>query len=254
MRILLTNDDGYQSEGIIAFKKALAESGHAVWVLAPDENMSACSQSITTHRPLRVRQLDDENCFSCSGTPADCVILALRGALGTVFDCVVSGINIGPNLGDDITFSGTVAAARQSVLMGTPAVAFSLFDEMHGAPYLFDVISSQISKRLPQLVALSDSDHLVNVNIPNINREMSWISAHPSLRLYDDIFSVCSPPNSQDRFFFMAAEPRKITPERQSDLATVQNGNVSVSMINIHPIARATSDDIDSISDLNSEG
>lgn len=254
MRILLTNDDGYQSDGIVSLKKTLEKSGHAVWMMAPDKNMSACSHSITTQHPLRVRPLGDVNCFSCNGTPADCVILALRGVLETKFDCVISGINIGPNLGDDITFSGTVAAARQSVLMGTPAVAFSLFAEVGRVPYFFDNISLQISKQLSRLIVLSDSNHLVNVNLPNSDQEMRWVSAYPSVRLYDDVLSMYSPPDSQDRFFFMAAEPRRITPKQRSDWAVVQNGDIAVSIINIHPTVRMVSGDTDPVSRLNSEG
>lgn len=248
MRILLTNDDGFRSEGILSLKRALLECGHTVWMLAPAKNMSACSQSITIQRPLHVCPLDDEKCFSCDGTPADCVILALRGALETTFDCVISGINIGPNLGDDITFSGTVAAARQSVLMGTPAVACSLFEEINSTPYFLDMASLQIGKRLAQLISLSDRSHLVNINIPNINKEMRWFFANPSLRLYDDTFSTHTPPDSQDRFFFMKAKPRNLVPKKNSDLAIVQNGDIAVSIINIHPLARAFSGELDPIS------
>lgn len=176
MRVLLTNDDGYRSAGIMALHATFTNHGHEVWMMAPTENMSACSHSITTTRPLCVSMVQEPRGFACNGTPVDCVILALRGALEVEFDCVVSGINIGPNLGDDITFSGTVAAARQSVLMGTPAIAISLFDEISNAPQFFESVAAQIGKRLPQLVALSDTDHLVNINFPNNDRQMRWVA------------------------------------------------------------------------------
>ena len=242
MNILLTNDDGYRSKGILALKEALAVCGHTVWMIAPTDNMSACSHSITIARPLRVRPLNDTRSFSCSGTPADCVILGLRGVVDGGCDCVVSGINLGPNLGDDITFSGTVAAARQGVLMGLPAVAVSLFDEQRRTPYFLNAAAAQVSARLPELLALSDEHHLVNINVPNSEQQMRYVSAHPATRLYDDLFSSYSPPNSRDRFYFMASVPRDAPPQQNSDLETVRNGDIAVSVINIHPAARDVSD------------
>lgn len=248
MRILLTNDDGHWSEGIAALREALTQKGHTVWTVAPTRNMSACSQSITTTRPLRLRPLSDERCFSCNGTPADCVILGLSGVLDTAFDCVVSGINIGPNLGDDITFSGTVGAARQSVLMGKPAIAVSLFNELRPRPHFFTVAATHVATHLPRLVSLSDSNHLVNINIPNNDNDMQWVFAHPAARLYDDFFSTHAPPHSADRFYFVSSAPKKITPEQHSDLAAVRNGQIAVSVINIHPYAKHMGDGGDPLS------
>ena len=126
MRILLTNDDGVRARGIELLRAALRPLGE-VWVVAPDREQSACSHALTLNDPLRVQRLE-ERIFTVSGTPTDCVLLAIRGVVGVMEprpDLVVAGINHGPNLGDDVTYSGTVAAAMEGSLLGLPGVAFS---------------------------------------------------------------------------------------------------------------------------------
>ncbi|MEM6454538.1 MAG: 5'/3'-nucleotidase SurE [Acidobacteriota bacterium] len=126
MRILVTNDDGIFSEGIHALADAAAAIGSDVTVVAPDREQSATSHSLTLHRPLRVRKVRP-GWYSVDGTPTDCVNMALNGLLKDARpDLVVSGINLGPNLGDDVTYSGTVSATFEANLYGIPAVAFSL--------------------------------------------------------------------------------------------------------------------------------
>ena len=236
MRILITNDDGYRSEGIMALQKALCD--HEVWMLAPSKNMSACSQSITPNSPLRIYPLHDARSFSYDGTPADCVIVGLKELFDTTFDCVVSGINIGPNLGDDITFSGTVAAARQGTLMGTPSIAISLFDEVNKHTHFFASAAKQVCSRLESLLALTDADHFVNVNVPNIDTRMQFSLTTPAVRLYEDHVYSFIPPNSNERYCYMSATPHTVTPRKGTDWAAVIDGRISVSVINIHPSAK----------------
>jgi 5'-nucleotidase len=125
MRILVTNDDGVRSPGIRALAEALAPLGE-IWIVAPDRERSAASHSISLHRPLRIAKVE-ERVFTTDGTPADCVYLAVNHLLkGSPPDVIASGINHGPNLGDDITYSGTVAAALEGTMLGFPSVAVSL--------------------------------------------------------------------------------------------------------------------------------
>ena len=125
MRILVTNDDGVRSPGIRALAEALSTIAE-VWIVAPDRERSAASHSISLHRPLRISKVD-ERVFSTDGTPSDCVYLAVNHLLqGNRPDFLASGINHGPNLADDITYSGTVAAALEGTMLGIPSVAFSL--------------------------------------------------------------------------------------------------------------------------------
>src|SRR6185503_18037314 len=129
MKVLLTNDDGIQAPGLGAMRRALRDlTDVEIAVIAPDANRSASARSITTRVPLWVEEIefDDGNSgFATDGTPVDCVRFASLGLVGEPPDLIVSGINHGANLGDDITYSGTVAAALEGILLGVPAVAVS---------------------------------------------------------------------------------------------------------------------------------
>ncbi len=135
MKILLTNDDGYDAPGINVLRERLMDDNHEVYVMAPATNQSGKSQSINISGKMKVRAID-ENFFSCAGTPADCVMTAIHGHLFERPDMILSGINRGPNLGLDILYSGTCGAARQGVLLGIPSAALSVMfpdDEIFGS-------------------------------------------------------------------------------------------------------------------------
>lgn len=164
MHILLSNDDGYLAEGLIALANAL--SSHAeISVVAPDRNRSAASNSLTLEMPLRVYAMDN-GFIKVDGTPTDCVHLAITGLLLQEPDMVFAGINHGSNLGDDVLYSGTVAAATEGRFLGLPAVAISL---VGSNPSHFDtaahvavtLLQQLINKPLPQ-------DTILNVNVPDV--------------------------------------------------------------------------------------
>lgn len=164
VRILLTNDDGIYSPGLVALEEALSEHWDTV-IIAPDREQSASSHSLTLHLPLRVHQLD-ENRYSIDGTPTDCVMLAMHGLLPRKPNLLVSGINHGSNLGDDVIYSGTVAAAVEGTLLGCSSIAISLVpDEDNG----FDLEQSKdvACKVVAEVIhsALKE-DFLLNVNVP----------------------------------------------------------------------------------------
>ena len=164
MHILITNDDGYLAPGIKILTQELAQVAD-VSVVAPDRNRSGASNSLTLKRPLRVEQSADR-CFYVDGTPTDCVHLALSGLLENPPDMVVSGINAGPNLGDDVLYSGTVAAAMEGRYLGLPAIAVSLA----GKPASYFDSAAQITRRLVEKLSRSPlpDDTLLNVNVPDI--------------------------------------------------------------------------------------
>ncbi len=167
MHLLITNDDGVQSAGLLALKRAL-EKEHEVAVFAPDRNWSAAGHSRKLHEPLTVRTLaleDGSSVTVSDGTPSDCVALALMGLVPGRPDLVVSGINRGPNVGSDVTYSGTVAAAMEAVLFGVPATAISL-DGYGGWDFAF---AADFARRLVLEIARHGlpADVLLNVNVPN---------------------------------------------------------------------------------------
>jgi 5'-nucleotidase len=170
--ILITNDDGIHAEGIRALAAALEgiDGLDAVRVVAPDREQSASSHSITLHQPLRVNALG-ENRWSITGTPTDCVLLAANGVFGGDRPLlVVSGINHGPNLGDDVTYSGTVAAAMEGFLLDIPSIAVSLAGtsgEFHFAT------AAHYARRLVARVLEAGASRaaLINMNVPNLPLE-----------------------------------------------------------------------------------
>ena len=164
MKILVSNDDGYHAKGIIALTEAL-EAVADVIVVAPDRNRSAASNSLTLTDPLRVKR-HAENRFSVNGTPSDCVHLALTGLLEEEPDLVVSGINHGANLGDDVIYSGTVAAAMEGRFLGLPTIAVSLASE--DRPTHFDTAGRVAAGMVKKLEAATlSSDVILNVNVPD---------------------------------------------------------------------------------------
>jgi 5'-nucleotidase len=176
VRVLLTNDDGISAPGLQAARRALRElDGVELDVIAPDSNRSATARSITTRSPLTVEEVEFEDGdvgYATDGTPVDCVRFAELGLVGGRPDLIVSGINHGANLGDDITYSGTVAAAFEGIVLGIPAVALSQqssgggmgyvsgqFDFGVAAPFAAELVRRLLSEPMPEAT-------LINVNCP----------------------------------------------------------------------------------------
>lgn len=165
--ILVTNDDGVYAPGIKALHDAVRHLGQAV-IVAPERDKSAVSHSLTMNRPLRVRQLE-EDVYTLDGTPTDCVTIGMNKILPEKPDLLVSGINPGPNLGDDISYSGTVSAAIEGTMYGIPSLAFSLageppFDFETAAGVAWKLASMALQFGLPEKT-------LLNINIPQLKPE-----------------------------------------------------------------------------------
>jgi len=177
VQILLSNDDGYLAPGLEILASSLSKLGELA-VVAPDRNRSAASNSLTLSRPLNV-QIADNGFYKVDGTPTDCVHLAITGILQTEPDIVISGPNDGPNMGDDVLYSGTVAAATEGRFLGLPAIAVSMgsFDPQH-----FETACWAIEKLIAklQLNPLTD-DTILNVNVPDLPVEQ--IKGFKSTRL-----------------------------------------------------------------------
>ncbi len=166
MRLLLSNDDGVLAPGLAALATAMRQLGD-VTIMAPDRNRSGASNSLTLSQPIRIHELEKQR-YSVSGTPADCVHLALRGFLDFSPDIVVSGINDAANMGDDTLYSGTVAAAMEGRNLGLPAVAVSIVSMDHRPQHFASAAKAavQVVSRLMQ--AKLPNDTLLNVNVPDL--------------------------------------------------------------------------------------
>ncbi|MBI1763403.1 MAG: 5'/3'-nucleotidase SurE [Acidobacteria bacterium] len=227
-RILVTNDDGYFSEGIAALAGALAAVGE-VTIVAPASEQSASSHSLTLTRPLRVRQLGERR-YNVDGTPTDCVVLALMTILkDNRPDLVVSGINHGANLGDDVTYSGTVAGAMEGVIFGVPSIAVSMTqrderDFSHAAALAARLAGKVLQEGIPD-------GTLLNVNVPPGEiRGVRW--TQQGIRgAQAHIVEGVDPRGKQ--YYWIGAQIYAAQVEPNSDYAAIKEGLVSITPLRV---------------------
>jgi 5'-nucleotidase len=244
MKVLLTNDDGIEADGLQTLRRALADvDGVELVVIAPDGNRSAVGRGITTRRPLVVERVefdDGTHGFATDGTPVDCVRLASLGLVeGFAPELVVSGINHGANLGDDVTYSGTVAAAFEGLVLGLPAIAVSqqsLKREMDfrlGLDFGFDHAARFIARVVEELedVPLPPST-LLNVNVPA--GEPSGVEVtRLGKRIYrDQLKAEGELEDGRRRYWIYGADPG-FEDEPGTDLAAVNSGRIAVSPLHL---------------------
>lgn len=235
MRILVTNDDGVTSEGLLALKVALSQE-HEVEVVAPDRNWSISGHNRTMDRPLRVNEVqlrDGSPAYSTDGTPSDCVALVALGLLGYRPDLVVSGINSGNNLGDDITYSGTVAAAMEALIEEIPSIAVS----MNTQPiWPVDVGAAFIQRLVHQISERGlANDVLLNVNVPNLPEEQikGVQVTRVGKRMYKDELIVRTDPRGNKYYWIGGANPPIDRLEPGTDVTAVAEGYVSITPIHL---------------------
>ena len=165
MRVLLTNDDGYGSDGIVAMEKALSNAGHEVWVMAPESQRSGKSHAISVNQSLRVKKMAPRH-YTCEGNPADCVMFASKKAIPIEPPyIVISGINCGFNIGEDMIYSGTCGAACEGSLRGFKSIAVSCWWDSD-RKYVYEDAASFIVEKLDMLLSVCAPDTYVNVNVP----------------------------------------------------------------------------------------
>lgn len=232
--ILVTNDDGIDSEGLLALKQALQRID-AVTVVAPDRNWTAAGHTKTMHRPLRVARVklaDGDYGYSSDGTPSDCVALALLGFLEERPTLVVSGINKGPNLGSDITYSGTVAAAMEGVVCGVPSIAVSCAAYLEWEFTYAAEFAAQLAREVRRRGLAGDV--LLNVNVPSLPRDQ--IAGVEITRLgrrtYRDQLIRRQDPFGRDYFWIGGEEPLGEL-EEGTDINAIAQRRVSVTPIHL---------------------
>ena len=232
MRILITNDDGIEAPGLNVMQKIASELSDDVWVVAPETEQSGAAHSLTLHEPLRLRQLS-ERIFAVKGTPTDCVIMAVRHVLkGEEPALVLSGVNRGSNIADDVTYSGTIAGAIEGTILGIPSIAMSLAVNWedprkihwetpmeHGA----GLVRKLIDAGWPQ-------DVLINVNFPD--REPSKVQGiqvteqgrrdQDYLRVEDRLVTRGNP------YYWLGFKPRSVLAPNGTDMSAVKSCAISV--------------------------
>ena len=231
LKILVTNDDGIHSEGITILARALQEIGD-VFVVAPDRERTAVAHSITLHRPLRVEKIR-KNAYAVDGTPADCVHLGLNFFLPERPHLVVSGINKGGNLGDDVTYSGTVSAAFEGTLLGIPSFAISLVSRSH---FKFHP-AARFAVRLARQVAKKGlpGDTLLNVNVPNVTeKEIKSYKITRQGRWTHDGGGVVEKVDPRGRKYYWIGEgPLSFDQKGDTDFKAVSDSYISITPLHL---------------------
>lgn len=229
MRALISNDDGVHAPGLAALEKAARAAGFETYVVAPDREQSASSHALTMHRPLRVSQTG-ERTWIVDGTPTDCVNLALSSLLkATPPDFVLSGINAGPNLGDDVTYSGTVACAFEGTLFGIRSIAFSL-DRANGVPDFG--AAEKVAEEVIRLAMAHtfQGETLWNVNIP-MGEPRGFRVTRMGRRRYGE--SVVEKIDPRGRPYFWIGGAHVDTHADGTDLTAVAGGYVSITPLHL---------------------
>lgn len=229
--ILICNDDGVRSEGIEALAAALKSVG-TVYVVAPDRERSAASHSLTLSHPLRVEKLGPRT-YSVDGTPTDCVNLGVNGILkGRKIDLLVSGINKGANLGDDITYSGTVSAAMEGTILGIPSIAVSVVTRSR---FRFDVASefAVTAARKVMQQGLPD-DTLLNVNVPNVPKDKiaGVRMTRMGKRVYGDVIVEKRDPRGR-KYYWIGGDYLTSEEVPGSDLEAIEDNCISITPIHL---------------------
>jgi 5'-nucleotidase len=229
MRIMLTNDDGIDAPGINILAKVLKEENHEILIVAPNKEESATSHSITLHVPLRIYERE-ENRFAVTGSPADCMLLASRVILKKPVDLVISGINCGPNMAEDILYSGTVAAALEAMFMGYKAIAISVaskIDEQFetAAYYLNQMLNSGLHE-------LIDKNEVFNINVPNVekNKIKGIRITRTGHRHYQDFVKIQKDPRGRKMYWIGGSKPLWVD-EEGTDFKVLSENFISITPI-----------------------
>ncbi len=226
---MVTNDDGVHSPGIVALAESLSSLGRVI-VVAPDRERSAAGHSLTLHHPLRAEQIRPD-VFAVDGTPTDCVNLGVHGLLDRRPDLVVSGINRGGNLGDDITYSGTVAAAMEATLMGVPAFAVSL-DARSFLPHQFAPAARYAARLARKIVAEGiPPDTFLNVNVPE-RAPLGVRLTRQGKRRYGDVVVEKVDPRGR-KYYWIGVGELGFEDSAGTDFHAVHNGFISVTPLHL---------------------
>jgi 5'-nucleotidase len=243
-RILVTNDDGIYAEGLAVLRDALAEVGE-VWVVAPERPRSASGHAITLHKPLRtemVRMPWGGEGHATNGTPSDCVVLGLM-ALMPSCELVVSGINLGPNLGEDLTYSGTVSAAMEGAICGRPSIAVSVADYERpdygpAARFTARLARQVLDRGLPP-------DVLLNVNVPNLpDAEIIGVAiTRQGKRRYDSRVEQRTDPRGKS-YYWLGGDIIPDAAADGTDAEAIMQGKISITPLHLDLTSYPTSEEL----------
>ena len=246
MRILLTNDDGIHADGLVALERIAAQLSDDIWICAPEYEQSGASRALTLADPIRVRQLDERR-FATTGTPTDCVMLGVRDLVGgRKPDLVLSGVNRGANLAEDVTLSGTVAGAIEGMALGVPAIALSQqgFYEPGTSYEASETFGPGVIKRLLELGW--PKDVVLNINFPN-----TPIDQITEVEVTSQGFRDMQVRHAEKRtdlrgkdYYWVGFQQTRSSPPEGTDLRALYDGKISVTPLHIDLTHNATVHDL----------
>ena len=234
MNILLTNDDGIDSQGILKPAEVLRSKGkYNVFVLAPDSDRSGVSHSFSIlYKPLKLTEISKDN-WKFTGLPVDCVIAAVMGGVPCKPDVIISGINRGANIGSDLHYSGTAAAARQGAMMGIPSIAVSLDAKEN---FYWEMAAGYLADHFEEFISMWEENIFLNVNIPNNkNGPDGMVNTWPVRTNYNDTMSIFRGPGNRD-WCYLKPGVESTVEEKGTDRDAVSRNLVSVSPVYVHPV------------------
>ncbi len=232
MRILITNDDGIEAPGLDALQKIASDLSDDVWVVAPETDQSGAAHSLTLHEPLRLRKLS-ERVFAVKGTPTDCVIMAVRHVLrGEEPTLVLSGVNRGCNIADDVTYSGTIAGAIEGTMLGIPSIAMSLAVNWEDPGKIHWETPMQLGADLVKklMAAGWPRDVLINVNFPDVEpSKVQGIQVTEQGRRDQDYLRVEDRLDTRGNpYYWFGFMPRSFLAAKGTDIWAIKSGAISV--------------------------
>jgi 5'-nucleotidase len=236
MRLLLTNDDGIHAEGLEALERIARQLSDDIWIVAPEYEQSGASRALTLSEPVRVRKLDDRR-FAVTGTPTDCVMLGMSELIkGAKPDLVLSGVNRGANIAEDVTMSGTVAGAIEGMAMGVPAIALSQTGGPKPADPFFEVAEIYAPGIVKRLLEIGwPKDVVMNLNFPN--RPAAEVTEVEVTRQgFRDVQVRHAERRSDLRgrdYYWMGFRQERSQPEEGTDLRAIYQGKISVTPLHI---------------------
>ena len=230
MKILITNDDGVSSEGLCILAQKMGALGE-VYVFAPDRERSAAAHSLTLHRPLRVEEVSPK-VYAVDGTPVDCINLAVFGILKARPQLVVSGINKGPNLGEDVVYSGTVSAAFEATFLGIPAFAISLASRSNFKYGVAANFALKMARYIMQ-VGLPEGTFL-NINVPNLEEDeiRSYKITRQGKRVFGESVVEKVDPRGK-KYYWIGGDEQRFQEVEGTDFYAVANHYISITPLRV---------------------
>lgn len=242
MRILLTNDDGVHAEGLSALERIARQLSDDLWVVAPESDQSGLAHSLTLSTPLRLRKIDERH-FAVRGTPTDCVIMGVKYLMPEPPDLVLSGVNSGSNMADDVTYSGTVAGAIEGTLLGIRSIALSQEYNLDAGTRVvpWEIVEEEAPPLLRKLLGIElDRNVLLNVNFPNCTpSEIAGVRVTAQGKLSHGLAIDARTDGRGFSYYWLRYGRGRDEPAENSDVAALRDNYISVTPLQLDLTAHA---------------